>query len=50
MRALYQQNKVKTCTAQDLKDFLKAQGLDAKGLKAKLVDTVEEFFEDKMGR
>lgn len=47
MKALYQKNKVAACTVKDLKSFCKNQGLPETGLKAVLVERVEEFFESK---
>jgi len=45
MKDIHQQGKVSKCTVKQLKDFLKNQGLTDTGLKAALVERVEEFFD-----
>lgn len=45
MKVFVDQDKVSKLTVKQLKDFLKSQGLADTGLKAVLIERVEEFFE-----
>lgn len=47
MKTLTKKNKVPACSVKDLKDFCKNQGLPDTGLKAVLVERVEDFCEGK---
>lgn len=45
MKAIHKSGKLKNLTVKNLKDFLKSQGLPDTGLKAVLIERVEEIYE-----